>query len=237
MIHEYIDSYTIYDPDKWLWSVKQTSENFELYRKFRMRRSHKKEDYYSNVDVMPDFTSIEKEANTFNMRSVEWTDIFGICWEGKRGSYVNVGPPDYQGHLYYFDTEEEQYDVTYEYDSWENKPDPDVFIELQGNGIRYIDIKNIKSITYKWIAWNHLFKDTHFELEYEGEEDNDNRVVYVWYNNDYKKFLHALKAMRPDLLPDVIKSIDEHFDAYLSPMNKEYASYHPGKTATEYFEL
>lgn len=37
-IRRYYTDNVAYSPDEWLWSLKQTDENMELYRRFRMRR-------------------------------------------------------------------------------------------------------------------------------------------------------------------------------------------------------
>lgn len=37
-----------------------------------------------NNDILPDFHSIEKDADRFELSDVVWTDIFGLTWHGKK---------------------------------------------------------------------------------------------------------------------------------------------------------
>ena len=252
MIHEYYNNITVFRKDKWTWNLSNKKGNHELYIKHRARRALRERDYYKNCDILPDFTSIEADANYFGRTSATFTDIFGIEWEGSRGVYESLGSPDYEGHLYYYDEEEDDYSVTDEYDSFENKPSADVFTEITDNyGYKkWVDIKNIKEIKYHYITWNHLFKDTWFEFTYaddyiEEEILEDGRFVHtgklienkhqIHSNADYHKLLRDIERVRPDLLPDLLATINKHFCELRDSDKEECRAFYPNCTAEEYF--
>ena len=49
----------------------------------------------------------------FGLRSVEWTDFFGLIWEGEKGVHAYVGAPDYKWSLYYYDSDDEYDELGY----------------------------------------------------------------------------------------------------------------------------
>jgi hypothetical protein len=102
-IHEYVDDYIKYFPERWQWSLKDSEEQKTLYMRTRARRSDR---YGSDKDLLPDFYSIERDANQFEFTRVEWTDFFGLVWEGRKGLNARVGAPNYQGNLYYYDSDD-----------------------------------------------------------------------------------------------------------------------------------
>ena len=94
-IHEYMSAYPYYDANKWEWSIENPSKDNELYMRYRARKSVK----YKNMDKLPFFDSIEKDADQFGMHSCTFTDIFGITWKGKKGCHMVSDDPDYEGVL------------------------------------------------------------------------------------------------------------------------------------------
>ena len=79
----------------------------ELYLKTRARRCKRYDG--TNYDLLPDFSSIERDAAQFGLNHVEWTDFFGLVWEGKKGVSALAGAPDYKGSLYYYNPDESEF--------------------------------------------------------------------------------------------------------------------------------
>jgi hypothetical protein len=231
-IKEYVDDYIKYYPERWVWSLKNSIEQNELYMKTRARRST---DYSrKSNDLLPDFYSIERDANQFEMSYVEWTDFFGLIWEGKKGSFALAGAPDYRGSLYYYDEDEtfdeSGYCVSEKYDAYENQPPNDIYTKVMCRGInRWIDTANVKDIIYKYVVNNHLFKDTYIKLIY---EDGDNITVF----SEYKLLIDGLlKHEKEDLVRKVFKSMNEHFSKLRDSEREEIRAFYPGCTAEEMF--
>ena len=103
---------------------------------------------YKNSDLLPDFYSIERDADQFGLRSVRWTDFFGLNWEGEKGVHEYVGAPDYKGSLYYYDPDEEYdesgYVISEYYDVYEHQPPSDSYTRISWRGVnRWIDTKTL----------------------------------------------------------------------------------------------
>jgi len=231
-IREYVDDYIKYYPEKWRWSLKNSIEQSERYMETRARKS--KDFYGTNNDLLPDFYSIERDAAQFELSYVEWTDFFGLIWEGKKGIHAMVGAPNYEGNLYYYEEEndydEAGYRVSYEYDAYKNQPPEEVFSRVNWGGVNHwIDTVNVKDIVYKYVVENHLFKDTHIELFYD-----DGEMIRVYA--DYQPLVDGLyRQGRMDLLEKVFKSMNEHFIKLRDSDREEERAFYPGKTAEEMF--
>ena len=230
IIREYVDDYIKYYPEKWRWSLKE--ECSKRYLQTRARRS--KGCYGTNNDLLPDFYSIERDAAQFELSHVEWTDFFGIIWEGTKGIHAMAGAPNYEGNLYYYgdedDYEEAGYRVSFEYDAYNNQPPAEVFTKVQWRGVNHwIDTANVKDIIYKYIVDNHLFKDTHIELIYD-----DGEMICAFA--DYQPLIDGLyRQGRFDLIEKVFKSMNEHFIKLRDSDREEEREFYPGKTAEEMF--
>ena len=74
MIRQYRSDYIDYFPEEWTWSLKNTKEDRDMYRRYRMRHS---KPWYKDNDKLPFFDSIEKDANQFGFERVEFVDVFG----------------------------------------------------------------------------------------------------------------------------------------------------------------
>ena len=88
VIREYVNDYVEYFPERWRWSLKNSIDQNDRYLATRARRS---KNIYQNNDLLPDFYSIERDAARFGLSSIEWTDFFGLTWEGKKGIHAYVG--------------------------------------------------------------------------------------------------------------------------------------------------
>ena len=97
-IREYVEDCIRYYPNRWSWRLKNDIEQSKLYLSTRARRCKNE---YQNNDLLPDFYSIERDADQFGLSFVAWTDFFGLIWEGKKGVHAYAGAPDYRGSLYY----------------------------------------------------------------------------------------------------------------------------------------
>ena len=95
-VRMYFNKYNRYNSNKWVWqpyiyahncSFEEQREWNDLYLRSRGRRNGKDK-------VIPDFTSIEKDADQFDKREVTFTDIFGLKWSGRKGAEEEVGEPD-----------------------------------------------------------------------------------------------------------------------------------------------
>lgn len=230
-IREYVDDYVEYYPEKWSWRLKESLEQNNLYMRTRARRS---KDCWKNADLLPDFYSIERDAAQFGMEHVEWTDFFGLVWEGKKGVHCNVGAPDYEGSLYYYREEDDYYEEGYrvsdEYDAYNNQPSDDVYTKIAWGGTNHwIDTADVCDLQYKYIVENHLFKDTHIDLFYE-----DGEVITVY--DDYEALIGGLaKQGKNDLIEKIFKTMNEHFIKLRDSDREEERAYYPGKTAEELF--
>ena len=231
-IREYFDDYNKYYPDKWFWTLKQTPEQNELYLNTRARRAN--ENDYKNRDLLPNFYSIEQDANQFGLNLVEWQDFFGLIWIGKKGMHARAGAPDYAGSLYYYDEnasdEEAGYCVSSEYNAYDNQPPNDIYTRIMSDGINYwIDTANVVDVEYKYQVNNHLFKDTYITLKY---EDDEEIVVY----SDYMRIICGLlDHKKKALVKKLFSSMNEHFDKLRASNDERIRAYYPGKTAEEMF--
>ena len=103
-IRKYYDSYVKYFPEKWEWRpyVGTPEEQTEWNEIYLATRARKSKSLYKNDDLNPpDFYSLERDAEQFGLDRYEFTDTFGLKWDGRKGVYKLVGAPDYEGHLYY----------------------------------------------------------------------------------------------------------------------------------------
>ena len=229
-IREYVDDYVKYYPEKWRWQLKNDLDQHELYMNTRARRS---KDYYQNCDLLPDFYSIERDADQFELCKVEFTDIFGLVWEGEKGVHAYAGAPNYQGNLYYYDPDEEydsEYSVSYEYDAYNKQPPEEIYTKIGHRGVyRWIDTANVVNVRYKYIVNNHLFKDTYIELIYEDEEVN---IVF----SDYSELINGfLRQGKRSMVDKILKTMNEHFIKLRDSDREEIQKFYPGKTAEEMF--
>lgn len=231
VIREYVDNYIDYFPERWRWQLKNSIEQSDRYMATRARRS---KDIYQNKDLMPDFYSIERDAARFGLRSIEWTDFFGLIWEGEKGVHAYVGAPDYKGSLYYYDPDDEYdepgYRISECYDAYEHQPPQDTYTRITWSGVnRWVDTKNVVDISYSYIVENHLFKDTHIDLIY---KDGDKLTVYSEYTDLINGLLlHGKKT----LVKKVFKTMNEHFAKLRNSDREEERKFYPGKTAEEIF--
>ncbi len=231
MIREYVDDYVKFFPEKWSWSLKNSREQNELYRRTRARRSGYRGE---NNDLLPDFYSIERDADQFDFSQIEWTDFFGLVWEGKKGVLARVGAPNYQGNLYYYKDndsfDEARYFVSDEYDAYNNQPSPEVYTRVSWNGINHwIDTANTCSVKYKYIVNNHLFKDTYVEMTY-----GDGESIRIY--DDYEHLINNLFKQGKKKLVDIIfKSMNEHFLKLRDSDREDERAFYPGITAEEMF--
>lgn len=214
--------------------MKNDPDQHDLYMRTRARRSSKYMDG-TNADLLLDFYSTERDAAQFELELIEWTDFFGLVWEGKKGVIAYVGAPNYQGNLYYYDpdgfcADETGHCVSEEYDAFNNQPPSDVYTRIEYRGVkRWVDTANVKEAEYKYIVNNHLFKDTHIELRYENGE-------HLLVHSEYKSIIDAfMKHGKEALIQDVFKSMNEHFIKLRDSERKEIREFYPGKTAEEMF--
>ena len=231
VIREYVDDYVEYFPERWRWCLKNSYEQKERYLETRARRSR---DIYQNNDLLPDFYSIERDAARFGLRSVEWTDFFGLTWEGEKGVHAYVGAPNYKGSLYYYDPDDEydepEYKISEYYDSYEHQPPQDSYTRITCGGVnRWVDTKNVVDISYSYIVDNHLFKDTHIDLIY---KDGEKLTVHSEYADLINGLLRHGKMV---LVKKIFKSMNEHFIKLRDSEREEEREFYPGKTAEEIF--
>lgn len=232
IIREYVNDYVKYYPERWRWSLKNPNEQNERYLQTRARRSL--DNWGTNYDLLPDFYSIERDAAQFDFRHVEWTDFFGLTWEGEKGVHAMAGAPNYQGNLYYYVEDEDYFEARYcvsdVFDAYNNQPPSDIYSKIQWSGIiHWIDTANACDIRYKYIVNNHLFKDTYVELIY---EDGESQRVY----DDYKPLIDGLyRQNRMDLIGKVLDAMNEHFIKLRDSESEEIRKFYPNKTAEEMF--
>lgn len=235
-IRKYYTDYVAYFPDEWRWNLKQTDENMELYRRFRMRHMQSP---CRDMDKLPSFDSVEKDARQFRLTSAEVVDFFGIHWIGKKGVSHYVGEPDYEQHLYYYDAEFEESVVDYDYTQ---KNPPEGFAKI--GSYDYVDIVNIVDLKYHWILENHLFKDSHITVSYDPKvelHDNEWRHDYpqdadierIWDITDFAVAL--LEFGKQELYAKLCQEVDAHFIALRDAHREEERAFWPKKTADEYF--
>ena len=256
MIRKYFSGYNVYNPNKWTWipytyartcSLEEQSKWNELYLKTRARFSNATS---GNPDItVPDFYSVERDADQFGMTEVTITDIFGLKWYGRKGKDEYVSYPDYEGHLYFLkresddeDYDEEPYSVSTEY-TFNNPPDPKVFERFhrghyQNNRYEWWDIANITDVNYRYVVENHLFKDSRINFVYEGNNvtsENPENIEYV-YDDCMFPFIAALEKFgKKELFDKIMKQMNEHFEALKNSDREEEREYWPGKTAEEYY--
>lgn len=240
-IRKYYDSYVKYFPEKWEWRpyVGTPEEQTEWNEIYLATRARKSKSLYKNDDLNPpDFYSLERDAEQFGLDQYEFTDTFGLKWEGRKGVYKLVGAPDYEGHLYYdSSTGEDGEDVEIsDYNDNDNPPDPDVYQCFVDGSYRsrreWIDIKNLVTATYHYVVENHLFKDTYIDLAY-GEGQHE-RI----YEDHYKTFISALtKFNKLEILQNVFTTMDEHFEKLKNSDREDEKAYWPGMKANEYFQV
>lgn len=244
-IRLYFQNYVKWYPEEWRWDLAD-NESRKLYMQFRARRSTG----YRDNDKGPFFSSIEKDANQFGMREVEFTDIFGIKWKGSKGVHHYAGDADYDVHMYYYDPEDDD-DEAEPCVSYEVTADkiPDGYAEIRQNGVKeFIDAEDIVDIEYRYIVENHLFKDSHVIVSYgdpipSRETWDDDFVktsnVNVW---DIHGIAKALKKFKPALYEKFLTQVDEHFKKLQESDREEEREFAPtnadGKylTAAEYFD-
>lgn len=240
MIRVYFNRFIKFNSEKWHWkpytgrgSPEEQREWNELFLKTRARRD-------GEDKIIKDFSSIEKDADQFGLIEVVFTDIFGLKWLGRKGTEEEVGEPDYEGSLYYFDPEDAyDYDdisISDEYNNYDNPPDPKVYYKFNVGYPRwrteYIDIANVKDLSYTYIVENHLFKDTRVTLRYEDGEEVD-----IFSSHQYDELAYALKHFgKEDLLKKFCEKVDEHFEKLKNSENEDERDYYPGYTAIEYFK-
>lgn len=182
-IREYVDDYIKYYPERWSWKLKNSIEQHDLYMSTRARRTR---DYRNsgNVDLLPDFYSIERDAAQFELEHVEWTDFFALIWEGDKGLSAPVGAPNFQGNLYYYypdgvDADEAGYCISDKYDAYSNQPPLDTYTQVESrDAVCCIDNANVVEAEYKYVVDNHLFKYTNIELRY---EDGERLIIIADY--------------------------------------------------------
>ena len=231
VIREYVDDYVKYFPERWKWRLKNTHEQSELFFATRARRN---KDIHQNCDLLPDFYSIERDAAQFGLRSVEWTDFFGLTWVGEKGVHAYVGAPNYTGSLYYYDPDDEYdepgYRISECYDAYEYQPPRDTYTRITWCGVnRWIDTKNVVDIEYSYIVGNHLFKDTQIVLIY---KDGEKLTVY----DEYSDLINGLiKNGKKSLVKKVFKTMNEHFNKLRDSKSAEERKFYPGMTAEEMF--
>lgn len=252
MVHIYQEKYMEYDGNVWEWHVSSDSTDSYLEHRGRRSRSNDNPLAKDNVDVWPDFTSLEKDAENFGLRNYNFIDTFGIHWIGEKGCVVTKGSIDYKGSLYYYDYDMEKYAISDTYSSWENEPSNNIF--EKGCDVRkgfvWYDIKNIKSIKYTYCLTNHLFKDACFEICYGDETDSTWEIdeldrstshfkteLITHHISDIVTIVNGIKRLRPDLLDDIMNDIDKHFNELKDHPEEEYRYFYPGCDARTFFNV
>jgi len=231
LIREFFDDYCKYYPNRWSWSLSNDDGQNDLYLRTRARKS---DHWYKNKDLLPDFYSIERDADQFGLCRVKWTDFFGLIWEGEKGTLAMVGAPDYNGSLYYYDENDEYSDDGYcisdEYDSYKNTPPNDIYTKVNWRSVNHwIDTANVCDVKYKYIVNNHLFKDTYIKLNY---EDGESITVY----DDYQKLISGMLGQgKKSLVNQILDGMNEHFIKLRDSDREEERNFFPGKTAEEMF--
>lgn len=238
MVRVYFDKYVRYNSEKWVWkpyiyandcSLEEQNEWNELYLKTRGRRD-------DNDKVMPDFYSIERDADQFDLREVTFTDIFGLKWSGKKGKTETIDAPDYYGSLYYWDTDDDGKPYISDYNTTNNLPDSSIYYMFNVGHPKYrkewIDIANIVDIEYHYFIENHLFKDSKITVFYP-----DDSLVTIYDSHGISEFAYALKKFgKEGLYSKLCDKVNEHFLGLKNSPYEEDKKYFPGCSAEEYFE-
>ena len=234
-IRRYYSSYNHYNHNKWSWEPlpyhRCSEDQGEWNKRFLATRARYSIDCKNEDLLMPDYHSLERDAEQFGLKEYTFTDTFGLSWYGKKGVFEKVGLPDYEGHLYYCDecsdyANEDGYVISDEY-SMRNPPSEEIY-ERFGND--WLDIKNIVDIRYYYIVENHLFKDSRIDILYDDKEENI-------FDTDFRTFVKALKKFgKTEVFEKLMKSINEHFDALKNSDREEERAFYPDCTAEEYFE-
>ena len=231
-IRKYFEDYNKYYPERWNWNLKNTSEQNALFMQTRARRS--RGTFIEDKDLLPDFYSIERDANQFGLNNVEWTDFFGLTWIGKKGVFASAGAPDYEGSLYYYDPEvsndESGYCISEKYNAYNNQPPKEIFTRVESRGIAYwIDTANPIDAEYSFVVNNHLFKDTYIEFTYDSGEKT---MVFT----DYGNIINDLQLHHKEkIVKKILKEMNNHFEQLRDSESEEIRKYYPGKTAEEMF--
>lgn len=240
----FFGDYVKWFPEEWKWELAD-EESRKLYMKFRARRG----DMYHGGDKTPFFDSIEKDANQFGRTHVEFTDIFGIRWEGTKGLHRYVGDADYEQHMYYRDSDGDcdgDEDGICVSDEVTADKLPYGYAKLSHMGVlEFVDVADVVDVDYRYVVENHLFKDSSAVLSYNGplrgdEDCGDFKdTLRVW---DIHGIAKGLKNYKPDLYRKFLAKVDEHFKALQNSKREEERVFAPtdgnGKflTASEYFD-
>lgn len=225
-IRRYVKDYIDYFPEEWVWTP--NPDDSELWMKYRARRSDSRRPY-ENRDLWPDFSSLEKDARQFNAASWSFTDNFGIRFEGKKGRSRNVGSPDYEEHLYYYDRTTDEMEIDYDVDAHKNLPDPSIYYGFSGTiDKEWVDIKNVVNIKFYFSPLgDHIFKDCYAILEYGPSEEENVRSI--------KELYIALREFNKEaLLRTLYEKVDDYFITFAerNPESQEIK----GRTAKAFFE-
>lgn len=219
IITHYYDTYHRFDPEAWTWKCE--NESFSEYRG------------RATGDILPDFYDVERDANRFKMNKVQFIDIFGLTWNGKKGNLVNVGSPDVQGHLYY-DRERanEDSDATPEIsEKYTIYNPPKGYIGIYDSGVKiWVNFKDIKDAVYMYYVNNHLFKDSRLHLCYDGQ-DYDVYCIETFI----RSLIHNLGIDNP-IVVKILTEMDKHFTALKNSEDPSIKKFWPGMSSFEYFK-
>lgn len=227
-IRIYYEDYIKFFPEKWKWEIDQKGNSNELFMRFRARKSKYVGD---NADKLPYFDSIEKDANQFGLSKVTFTDFFGIVWKGEKGVHQYVGDPDYEQHLYYYDSEYEEYLVSDEYT--QSNP-PKGFIRVNKGGTYcWIDFNNITDIKYYWVLENHLFKDSRIKISYNGDIKDEEDYNDEWVFDIYSFGKYLAKSNKKELYEKFCNQVDQHLLALQNSDRDEERQFAPTHLVNE----
>lgn len=242
-IKRYFQDYTKYFPEEWDWELSPDKESRERYMRFRARKGT----LYKDKDLGPFFDSIEKDANQFGLRIIEFTDFFGIKWKGEKGRFRYVGDADYDQHLYYSDPGPDETDDGKEgicvSDVYTVSNPPKGFGLVERRGVKeWIDVEDAIDIRYNYIVENHLFKDSWVVLSYDKpitDTYGDNCESELTF--DIHGIAKALHDMKPELYKKLLEGVNEHFKKLQESDRQEERDFAPEKdgkflTAEEYFD-
>lgn len=243
-IKRYFQDYTKYFPEEWDWELSPDKESRERYMRFRARKGT----LYKDKDLGPFFDSIEKDANQFGLRIIEFTDFFGIKWKGEKGRFRYVGDADYDQHLYYSDPDETDDDGEngiFVSDEYTVSNPPKGFGLVERRGVKeWIDVENAIDLRYNFIVENHLFKDSCVVLSYDkpipdSDTYGDNCESELTF--DIHGIAKSLHDMKPELYKKLLEGVNEHFKKLQESDRQEERDFAPEKdgkflTAEEYFD-
>jgi hypothetical protein len=217
IITNYYNTYRRFDPSVWTWKC----ENESFFR-YRGR---------PEGNILPDFHDVERDADRFNMKNVHFVDIFGLTWCGEKGGLVNVGSPDYEGHLYY----DKFISGNYEYircvsEKYTIYNPPENYISIIDHGVKiWVNYKDIIDAEYMYILNNHLFKDSRLQLRY-------NCQVYNVYEIDtFVKVLINKLGLDNQIVAKILNRIDKHFLDLKNSNDPAIKKFWPGMTSIEFF--